>query len=345
MIARIIMMLSFVFILLIPPTYASTVDKVIVFGDSLSDNGNLYSLTSLAHKRIPLVPIIPKSPPYYEGRFTNGLVWVDLLAQALNIPMINYAYGGAWAEPYLESELKVPFGLGMQVNFYLTASVLDFEKDKHLYIIWSGANDYVKGREDAEYATTTTVATIQSQIEWLAYYGAKHFLLLNLPDLSKVPEVIENGPEYEAAIRNLIQLHNKKFADMIAHEKEIHPELTILDIDTTNYFKEIMSNPDKYHLKDVTNQCYYGGYWLKNPANSPEIQAASALNIDIINSPSLSTAYITGKLASMGQTSCENPDEHLFWDHIHPTRVMHQFIADMVFKALVENNIVGKKEV
>src|SRR4051812_23986271 len=40
------------------------------FGDSLSDNGNLYALTSRTQ---------PASPPYYQGRFSNGPTFVELL--------------------------------------------------------------------------------------------------------------------------------------------------------------------------------------------------------------------------------------------------------------------------
>ncbi len=339
---RIVVMLICSIVLIIQSPYALTIDQLIVFGDSLSDNGNLYALTSLANKKMPQIPIIPKSPPYYEGRFSNGLVWVEHVAQSMDIPMINYAYGGSWAESYQESNLKVPFGLGLQVDFYLAASVLDFQKDKHLFIIWSGANDYVKGRDNAEYATTTTVATIKNQIEWLAYYGAKHFLVLNLPDLSLVPEVTEMGPDYAAKIKHLIQLHNQKLADMIVLEKEMHPDITILDLNIFEYFNDVISNPDKYHLKNVTTQCYFGGYWLRSLSNIREIQAAKELNIDIMNSPSLRTAYITAQQASMGKAPCENPDDYLFWDHIHPTRILHQLLATMVLGVLDENDIAGK---
>ncbi len=36
--------------------------NIVVFGDSLSDNGNLYEI--MKHQ-------LPQSPPYFEGRFSN----------------------------------------------------------------------------------------------------------------------------------------------------------------------------------------------------------------------------------------------------------------------------------
>jgi phospholipase/lecithinase/hemolysin len=43
----------------------SKVHNLVVFGDSLSDNGNTYVAAGL-----------PK-PPYYHGRWTMGITWVD----------------------------------------------------------------------------------------------------------------------------------------------------------------------------------------------------------------------------------------------------------------------------
>ena len=57
-----------------------------VFGDSLSDDGNLFDLTG------------NPPPPYFEGRFSNGPVWADTAAGAVAGPTANFAFGGARAE-------------------------------------------------------------------------------------------------------------------------------------------------------------------------------------------------------------------------------------------------------
>src|SRR5919108_3147959 len=66
-------------------TWAGPYTTVVMFGDSLSDNGNLLALTGGA---------VPASP-YFAGRFSNGPVWVERLASALDVPLVNFAVGGA----------------------------------------------------------------------------------------------------------------------------------------------------------------------------------------------------------------------------------------------------------
>ena len=71
--------------------------EVVVFGDSLSDSGNVFAATEAV-----LAEAIPVSPPYDEGRFSNGPVWVDILAEKLGLQLhpflqggTNFALGGA----------------------------------------------------------------------------------------------------------------------------------------------------------------------------------------------------------------------------------------------------------
>ena len=57
-------------LLLLPPAYAQAPrpDNIIVFGDSLSDTGNAFEATGHGE---------PPSTPYFDGRFSNGPVWVQ----------------------------------------------------------------------------------------------------------------------------------------------------------------------------------------------------------------------------------------------------------------------------
>jgi hypothetical protein len=39
--------------------------------------------------------ILPPSPPYYKGRWSNGPVWAELAAPQLGLPLQDLAVGGA----------------------------------------------------------------------------------------------------------------------------------------------------------------------------------------------------------------------------------------------------------
>src|SRR5215212_5831823 len=100
--------------------------RLFFFGDSITDPGRLPE------------PFRP-DPPYVGGRFTNGLVYAQVLTQELGVPSTHFAYGGAKALPSGPE----------QVLIGLNAQVTEFEI-RHLFgapsgsaaIIFIGGNDY-----------------------------------------------------------------------------------------------------------------------------------------------------------------------------------------------------------
>lgn len=109
---------------------ASSVDKIVVFGDSLSDNGNLYQY--FGHS-------FPSSPPYFNGRFSDGPVWVETLVESCyekdsKTHLLDYAFGGAEVNDEPGPSLK------NQIALYLNAHQ-DRANENSLYIIWIGANN------------------------------------------------------------------------------------------------------------------------------------------------------------------------------------------------------------
>ena len=66
--------------------HAGAYSNVFVYGDSLSDTGNIYTVS---------MHTIPQSPPYYNGRFSNGPLAVEYLANSIHSPLTSFAWGGA----------------------------------------------------------------------------------------------------------------------------------------------------------------------------------------------------------------------------------------------------------
>src|ERR1700760_2057518 len=78
-------------------------DQLYAVGDSMSDSGGIYQLTSQALSLAAADGIntaglqpIPVSPPY-AGKFSNGPVLPEITAQLLGAKLINFSFGGAEA--------------------------------------------------------------------------------------------------------------------------------------------------------------------------------------------------------------------------------------------------------
>ena len=67
------------------PASAQRVDRIVAFGDSYADDGNLFELLG-----------IPRPAVYARGRFSDGTNFVDTMASLLNVPVDNFAIGGAF---------------------------------------------------------------------------------------------------------------------------------------------------------------------------------------------------------------------------------------------------------
>lgn len=332
---------------------SSAVNQLVFFGDSLSDSGNLYKL---------FLKKVPKSPPYFQGRFTNGPTWAEEVGsyyhQKYNIPYKIFAFGGATAIFHMPTHSFVaPANLSLELNTYLLSSILA-DKSKVLYGIWIGGNDYLfDEREDEDVLTGKVVDKITWAMTKLAKKGARHFLVLNMPDLSRIPASLNTG--LTKRLHNLSDLHNKKLAVAIKKMQSTYPDIKIVTIDIYSIFNDFIDHPavynEKYntHVKNTTGACWEGGMMinrlLARPVSGVELQkrfspdekipvdfdmeaAANFIN----SSPSVSLAYQMGKLYEQGIVPCDNSHEFLFWDQIHPSSVVHQVLAQVVVESLSE---------
>jgi len=295
--------------------YASPISKLVIFGDSLSDNGNAYLGTGHTLPAPPAYTLLPGG----FGRFTDGPdttpagtaggLWHEVLAASLGTPVAqpaalpggtNFAVGGA------EVLQDVPFGPltipspASQVGHYLALNggVADANA---LYVFWGGANDLyhaveTPGETAAQIAATEQqmVASISGDITALAGAGAHNFLWLNLPQLATTPrgalDVGAAPPLVGAAFAAAsTQFHSDVAAQSMLLASGLGVSVTELDIYAL--YQAIQADPAAYGYTNVTT-----------PANV---------------------------------TPGANPDQFLFWDiPSHPTTTGHRLIGQAAFEAL-----------
>ena len=227
---RTILPVMFALLLYLPTAaLASNFDTLVVFGDSLSDNGNLYAIN----------PTQVPSDYYYQGRFSNGPVWVEYLAEAdfLDCTLVDRAYGGATTDG------TSPPGLISQVSDYTGSATLG---DNTLFAIWIGANDFLNGSTDY----VTSAANIGSALDDLAAFGAEHILIINLPDLGSTPRYL--GTAEEAGARQLSQGFNAALAIVIDAFQVANPDVNVYEFDIYTFLQAVADDADSYGFTNAT---------------------------------------------------------------------------------------------
>lgn len=225
------------------------INELYIFGDSLSDIGNVFKATN---------GVYPPSPPYFQGRYSNGPVWVEYLGSQLgltNAKSSNFAYGGATT---VSGSLNGVPGTLAQVYTY-TKSHQKLNPNG-LYVIWAGANDYLFGAEQP----AASIGNLSSAIKSLSSAGAKKILVANLPDLGKLPATynIFNS----RALSSLTNLHNLELAKTInLFHQESGNSTKIFQLDVNSLYREAMDKPEKFGLTNVTQGCVSNLATCDNP--------------------------------------------------------------------------------
>jgi phospholipase/lecithinase/hemolysin len=210
---------------------AESFSSIVVYGDSLSDNGNLYSAIGYP------------PAPYYNGHFSNGPVAVEQLAGMLGSPLVDFAWGGATTGVgnYLDGGTQTSAGSlgapGMLAELagYSLASV---NVPNSLFIVWGGANDFLTGGTTAQ-----AVGDIDLIVSTLQAEGATHILVPNMPDLGLTPDYLGSV----AATAYAAQFNAELLASLPAGATYV---------DTFGLMHQIESNPSAYGITDVTDPCF-----------------------------------------------------------------------------------------
>lgn len=316
-------------------------DTMVILGDSLSDNGNLYNFSWHT---------LPVSPPYYFGHFSNGTLWAEQLYSSL-FPtdyvegFQNYAVGGAGA--VLSYKQHLPYTLVMELDNYLYWHTYG-KKDTTLYTIWIGGNNYLNGPINIEIITDSVVNAIANTVERLIKVGGNKFLIPNLPDLARTPFSKEYGSQ--VLLNELVRRHNTKLAAKIEELKFKYPDTTFVYFDIYTFFNDALEHANEYGFSNIQEPCYLGGYigWLTKP-DDKQLQSyvaqlnphLTSINWELINNDpqlkeAVTTSYLYRLLPEKNKENSLSCDDYVFWDRIHPTTRAHTIIAEKARQLLDE---------
>ncbi len=235
---------------------AQSYGRLVVFGDSLSDNGNLYIATGRTQ---------PPSPPYFQGRFSTGPVFTELLgfnAANFNGPVngsINLAFGGARTD-----SSATPLGMRNQLATYLQRGGTFGSGD--LVSILGGANNIFQGLPAAGASGNPTGAItpvalsaatdINFIVNSVAGAGAGTILVTNLPKLSLTPQFRNTAaaPLADFAVGQF----NGALLTQLSATAAARPGTNIIVMDLFKVGDTIAANPGAFGITNVTDACFNG---------------------------------------------------------------------------------------
>ena len=300
---------------------------MVVFGDSLSDPGNVFVVAGEVSVRPYDADNIAEAPYPIGGlTFSNGKTWVEHVSATLKLKggtgpalrtstFANYAFGGARAA----SSAGGPFDLSAQVGQYFadTGGSVDSEA---LYTVFIGGNDVrdalsafnvalqqtliaggtlpealAAGQAAAEVILTDAVTTIADNIIALASQGARNFLVPNVPNIGLVPAITALGPDAANLATQLSFSFNLALENTLS-SIELALPVNINRFDVFTFISSVVAAPEAFDINNVVDACI-----------TPEVKKDAV---------------------------CKHPEDYLFWDGIHPTRTGHNLLAEEALSIL-----------
>lgn len=211
------------------------VTALVVLGDSLSDSGN-------------------------AGRFSNGPVWVEHLAEKLGLELrpavaggSNFAVGGARIEGGTAD-------LGRQLRAFL--ALRSGRPDPNaLHVVYGGGNDVLAllgaAGADGEVRAHGAALALARIVDAMAAAGAVHLLVPNLPDVGLAPAVHLQGPAARAEARRLTLAFNAALQPALAAVERRHG-IEIVRLDVFALADRLITDPAAAGFHDVVTPCQGG---------------------------------------------------------------------------------------
>jgi phospholipase/lecithinase/hemolysin len=280
--------------------------QVYVFGDSLSDTGNLASVAG------------PFPPPYYMNRVSNGPLAMEVMADKLGLDasaslhLIGPVAGSNYAVAGANADGDEAIDLGYQVQAFQANHGYVAPADA-LYVIFIGGNDVRMARDTPGLATAArtvlaAAARVEQAITELAAIGARSFMVINAPNIGVIPETrllasAYQQPELVLKAQQLSQLYRVVLQRMVARLQHDRT-LQVTSFDLFRFFDKLIKKAEALGFSNSTDACFSSQTFSFHPD------------------------------CNFGQ----NFDQFIFFDEIHPSARVHAIVGDAFYRALQDKH-------
>ncbi|XP_065868507.1 GDSL esterase/lipase 2-like isoform X2 [Euphorbia lathyris] len=308
-----------------------------IFGDSLFDVGN----NNYLNHPIALANFTPYGTTYFHypsGRFSNGRLIPDFIAEKMKLPLIppyllpgyheftngaNFASAGAGA--LLETHLgdkgmvvdlntqmvqmkNVKKEIRKQIGDAQTCKLLS----KAIYLINIGANDYLgpspvfNSFSQKDYVAMV-LGNLTSVVKDIYKIGGRKFGFIGVGafDCSPSMRALEqNKGGCNEVLSSLTKLHNEALPKILKEMQSQLKEFQYSYFDFYTTFSERITNPLKYGFKEAKVACCGAGPYR-----------------GIVSSCGLVKGYEV----------CEDVNEYVFFDSVHPTEKFYDQLSHLIW--------------
>lgn len=277
-----------------PPLFGNTV----AFGASVSDTGNACNAS---------VANCPPSPPYAQGKYSNGTLWIETVAARYNSSVTpsstggyNYAFAGARTGVVPGAAATTTPTMVQQMDQYLLR--VNYQISPQSLIIIDGITfgnnisaTLLQGLNPTA-VVTQGVTDIVTMINRLYAAGARHILVNNVPNIGRTPAIQSLGnPAATAGATQLSQGFNFNLAQQITGLRATLSGINLYLVDVYVLEAQIAANPSGFGMTNVTAPCF---------------------------------------MATPTPAVCATPASYYYWDGFHPTYAAGQIMAQTAITAL-----------
>ncbi|XP_037425060.1 GDSL esterase/lipase At5g45950-like [Triticum dicoccoides] len=314
---------------------------LLVFGDSTVDPGNNNRLRTTAKANFP-----PYGINFYgrrpTGRFTNGRLATDMLADKLGIMRtipgfldptlklgqlrkgVSFASAGSGYDDITATTLSaLPFRRQLW-HFWryklLIRALLGTRRAERIvnratFIISAGTNDmllnYIASNRSAGPVAMLRyenhlIARLGNYTQVMRMLGARRFVFVGLPPIGCLPiarTLLGRDPDgCDSDLNQLAASFNSRLVQLL-NFVNYQPRMRSAYIDTYTIIRAATDNPQNYGLTEVSRGCCGSG-------------------------------MIEVGQTCRGRRTCPDPSKYLYWDAVHPTETTNQLITSLMLDSI-----------
>ncbi|KAJ5747713.1 uncharacterized protein N7511_009409 [Penicillium nucicola] len=259
------------------------IKNLFTFGDSYTSTG----FNTSGPQPSPSNPL--GNPLLGQGTSAGGLNWVGYTTAAYNTSLLlayDMAVYGASIDNNIVSAVPHDLVYQVETNFCdqyckTSNSPQEWESGDTLFAIWIGINDIEQSyqRDDTDEALNYLFQRHLQLAETMYNCGARRFLLINVPPVSRTPAYLERDEWHREAHRVMVEKFNTRLDLEIRKFERRFSNSSALLYDSWSFFTEILDHPTDYGFCADTTCIGDGCLWWDSYHPASAVHSLLALDL------------------------------------------------------------------